>query len=180
MSLYCIPKVLKQRHKRQNGKLMNEMTIVSAQELAQQAHAGLRPSLWIAMKDKGCPTWRESGSSATQADAARWITLLSDDEIRRALGCPDLRIVRDPAWANAVKEQLYKTAMIRKDIGFDHIQGMLPGEIVAVKYWKHVYDGTTTIYRPLYYIAKTNDFERHIKEGSFATVYNSALENFCL
>jgi hypothetical protein len=80
----------------------------------------------------------------------------------------------------AMKETLYKTAKIRMDIGFDHIQGMLPGEIVAVKYWKHVYDVTSGIYRPVYLIAKTNEFERHVKEGTFSTVFNAALENFCL
>lgn len=78
------------------------------------------------------------------------------------------------------KERLYKTARIRRDIGFDHIQGMLPGEIVAVKYWKLEYDVTSRIYRPIYFIAKTPDFERHVEEGTFSTVFNSALEEFCL
>ena len=78
------------------------------------------------------------------------------------------------------KERLYRTARIRTDIGFDHIQGMLPGDVVAVKYWKHEYDVTSGGYRPIYFIAKTNDFERHIAEGAFSTVFNSALEAFCL
>lgn len=82
---------------------------------------------------------------------------------------------------NAVlnKEQLYKTARIRKDVGFDHIAGMMPGEVVAVKYWKHDYDVTSGIHRPIYFIAKTADFDFHLNEGSFSTVFNAALEDFC-
>ena len=78
------------------------------------------------------------------------------------------------------KEQLYRTARIRKDVGFDHIAGMLPGEILAVKYWMHGYDQTSGIYRPIYLIAKSQDFEQHVKDDTFATVYNAALEDFCL
>lgn len=78
------------------------------------------------------------------------------------------------------KEHLFKTATIRMDIGFDHINQMRPGEIVAVKYWKHEFDATTNMFRPVYLIAKTQDMARHFEEGTFATVFNSALENFVL
>jgi hypothetical protein len=77
-------------------------------------------------------------------------------------------------------ERHYKTARLRMDIGFDHIAGMKPGEVVAVRYWQKVLDATTNLYLPVYYIARTQDFERHIEEGSFASVFNTALEDFCL
>jgi hypothetical protein len=77
-------------------------------------------------------------------------------------------------------EHLYKTARIRTDIGFTDIQDMLPGELVAVKYWKHAFDKTSDMYRPVYYIAKSQNFKRHFEEGTFATVYDCLLERFVL
>jgi hypothetical protein len=87
---------------------------------------------------------------------------------------PQCQQVASPAFIH----QHYKTAFIRQDIGFPHISGMLPGECVAVKYLRHAYAGRHLT--PLYMIAKTNDFDRHVKEGTFATVYQAALERFVL
>ena len=115
-----------------------------------------------------------SGTSVSQDGNRPWIR----DTTKPALA--QFLVIGGNAVYSWEKERFYKTARIRMDIGFDHIAGMLPGEIVAVKYWHHVFDVTSRIYRPLFYIAKTQDFKRHIEEGTFATVFNAALEDFCL
>ena len=80
-----------------------------------------------------------------------------------------------------MKEALYTTARLRPDIEKTWTpSGFEPGEVVAVKYWHHAYDATTRMYRPIFYIAKTNNFEQHFANGSFATVYNAALDSFVI
>ena len=79
------------------------------------------------------------------------------------------------------KEMLFKTARLRPDI--DKIwtpKGFEPGEIVSVRYWKHEYDATTRVHRPIYVIAKSSDFDRQLADGRFSTVFNSALDSFVL
>lgn len=79
------------------------------------------------------------------------------------------------------KESLYKTARLRPDVTKEWTPtGFEPGEIVAVKYWKHEYLVTTGRTHPIYMIAKSQDFEKHVAEGSFATVFNTALDSFSL
>lgn len=73
-------------------------------------------------------------------------------------------------------EQHYRTAVIRQDLGWVHIAGMLPGEKVHIRYWKHQYDPTTGAMKPLYFMAKTDNFADHFQDGTYATVYNAALE----
>lgn len=80
-----------------------------------------------------------------------------------------------------MKEALYKTATIIRDTkGIKSFGGMLPGETVAVKYWKHEFDVKTREKQPLFFIAKSHDWEQHFHEGTFACVYKAALENFVL
>lgn len=119
-----------------------------------------------------------SGTSASEDGNRPWIRDTTKPSIESFLMIGGHEV--EDQSTGMLKERLYKTARIRMDIGFDHIQGMLPGEIVAVKYWKHDYDVTTGIYRPIYFIAKTSEFDHHLDEGTFSTVFNSALEDFCL
>lgn len=73
-------------------------------------------------------------------------------------------------------EHLYRTAVIRQDIGWKSISGMRPGEKVYIRYWKHEYDTNSRRFKPIYFMAKTADFAYHFSAGSFSTVYNNALE----
>lgn len=55
---------------------MKKLTKTRMQTLAKQAHAGMLPELWDAMKNKGCPDWRTNDCSATIDDAEKWMALL--------------------------------------------------------------------------------------------------------
>lgn len=77
------------------------------------------------------------------------------------------------------QESKYKTAKLRADLDKRWVPtGFEPGETVHVRYWQHAFDVTCRIMRPLYYIAKTADFEAHFAEGTYSCVYNAALESF--
>lgn len=65
-------------------------TVMSA--LAVQAFHGMRPALMEAMKDKGCPDWRENGCACTAAQADEWIAKMSMDEVSAAVFLDDLAV----------------------------------------------------------------------------------------
>lgn len=53
--------------------------------LAQKAFCGLIPALWLKMKDKGNPGGRSNGTIVSAAEAAKWIRLLTPQEVEAAL-----------------------------------------------------------------------------------------------
>lgn len=48
---------------------------------AAQVFNGMHPELWELMKDRNIPNWRTEGSTTTLADAVKFISKLSDEEI---------------------------------------------------------------------------------------------------
>jgi hypothetical protein len=80
-----------------------------------------------------------------------------------------------------MKEALYKTARIRPDIQKQWVPvGFEAGEFVAVRYLTHQYEAFTKTTAAVYLVAKTNDFPKHIAEGSFCHLFEAALDNFTL
>lgn len=89
--------------------------------------------------------------------------------------------ILDAITSDCSKDSLYRTARLRPDIHKQWMPaGFEPGEVVAVKFWMRAYDVTSQTFRRLFLIAKTQDFEHHIEHGSFSTVYDAALDSFCL
>lgn len=71
----------------------------------------------------------------------------------------------------------YTKARIKKDVDME-LGGMKPGDEVYASYWKHEWNVKPKVFEAIFYITKTPDLKAHIAEGTFATVYQRALENF--
>lgn len=75
---------------------------------------------------------------------------------------------------------LFVSASLRADLPAEVAQGLRPGQRVWIRYWMDAFDRLTAQLRPVFFVTTTSDVDRHIGEGSYVTLFDSALEQFRL
>ena len=104
-------------------------------------------------------------------------------DLQRPLGRECFAIIAGKAAMDSVvpsHPHRFVSARLRDDLPADVAQGFRPGQPVWIRYWMDAFYRLTAQVRPVFFVTTTSDVDRHIGEGSYVTLFDSALEQFRL